>query len=73
MEGTGGARKLRWGARGKGKSGGDRVITFYAGPSLPVFGLGVFGKGEKANLTKAERNELRDILSHVAAAYRRAR
>src|SRR5262249_53383177 len=71
MEGTGGARKLRWAAKGKGKSGGARVITYYGGPSLPVFVLGVFGKGEKANLTKAERNELREILSEVAATYRR--
>jgi hypothetical protein len=70
MEGTGGARKVRWGAREKGKSGGARVITFYAGPMLPLFLLGVFGKGEKANLSKAERNELRKILSALAAAYR---
>ncbi len=29
MPGTGGARKLRWGVQGKGKSGGVRVITFF--------------------------------------------
>lgn len=69
MEGTGGARKLRWGAKGKGKSGGARVITFYAGPSLPVFILAAFAKGEKANLTKAERNELRDVLGELARTY----
>jgi hypothetical protein len=71
MEGTGGARKLRWGAKGKGKSGGARVITFYAGPLLPVFLLTVFGKGEKANLSKAECNELRQVLGDLAAVYRR--
>ena len=69
MEGTGGARKLRWGAKGKGKSGGARVITFYSGPSLPVFVLAVFAKGEKANLSKAERNELRDVLGELVRAY----
>jgi hypothetical protein len=37
MQGTGGARKLRWGAKGKGKSGGARVITFHGGPQVPVF------------------------------------
>ena len=31
MQGTGGARKLRWGAKGRGKSGGARAITFYGG------------------------------------------
>ena len=69
MEGTGGARKLRWGAKGKGKSGGARVIAFYSGPSLPVFLLAVFAKGEKANLSKAERNELRDVLGELVHAY----
>jgi hypothetical protein len=71
MQGTGGARKLRWDARGKGKSGGARVITYYAGPDIPVFLMAIFGKGEKANLSKAERNELRDVLASIATAYRK--
>ena len=70
MPGTGGARKLRWRGRGKGKSGGIRVITFYSGPPVPVFLLTAFGKGEKANLTKAERNDLRKILSELVMAYK---
>src|SRR6476620_7256771 len=71
MQGTGGARKLRWGAKGKGKRGGARVITFYGGPQAPAFLLTVFGKGERANLTKAQRNELRTILAHLVTEYRR--
>ena len=70
MQGTGGARKLRLAGRGKGKSGGYRVITFYAAEDVPVFLLDVYGKGDKANLTRAERNELRDILDQIADAYR---
>ena len=70
MPGTGGARKLRWGAKGKGKRGGVRAITYYAGPSFPVFLLTVFAKGERANLTKAERNQLRQVLATLVAAYR---
>eukprot|EP00611_Tribonema_gayanum_P011633 TRINITY_DN21943_c0_g1_i1.p1 TRINITY_DN21943_c0_g1~~TRINITY_DN21943_c0_g1_i1.p1 ORF type:complete len:119 (+),score=17.06 TRINITY_DN21943_c0_g1_i1:72-428(+) len=71
MEGSGGARKLRWAAKGKGKSGGARIITFYSGASLPLFLLAAFSKGERANLSKAERNELRDVLSELARTYRR--
>jgi len=71
MQGTGGARKLRWGARGKGKSGGARAIAYYAGPDIPVFLMAIFGKDEKANLSKAERNELRDVLASIATAYRK--
>jgi hypothetical protein len=58
MPGCGGARKLRVRKRGTGKSGGYRVVTYFAGESLPVFLLTVFGKGEKDNLSKAERNVL---------------
>src|SRR5215471_2902181 len=70
MPGTGGARKVRFGGRGKGKSGGYRVITFYSGTDIPVFLLNIFAKGEKVNLSKAEQNELRAILADVVAAYR---
>ena len=70
MQGTGGARKLRWGAKSKGKRGGARVITFYGGTEIPVFLLAVFGKSEKANLTKAEQNELRSVLASLITAYR---
>jgi hypothetical protein len=70
MQGTGGARKLRWGAGSRGKRGGARVITFYGGASAPVFLLAVFGKNEKANLTKAERNELRALLGGILEVYR---
>jgi hypothetical protein len=70
LRGTGGARKVRWGAKGKGKSGGARAITFFGGLDVPVFLLTVFGKGERANLSKAEINELRQILAELVAAYR---
>jgi hypothetical protein len=71
MQGTGGARKLRWGAKGKGKRGGARVIAFYGGPAVPAFLLTAFGKSDRANLNSAERNELRAILAHLVAEYQR--
>ena len=69
--GSGGARKLRWAAKGKGKSGGVRVITYFGGVGIPVFLLSVFGKGDKANLTMKERNQLRGLLSTLAIEYRK--
>ena len=59
MPGTGGARKVRFAGRGKGKSGGYRVVTFYGGEDIPVFLLDVYGKDTQANLSQAERNALR--------------
>lgn len=71
MPGTGGARKLRWRAQGRGKRGGVRVIYYYHNESLPLFLLNVFAKNEKANLTKAERNEMQTLLPRLVAGYRR--
>jgi hypothetical protein len=70
MPGTGGARKRRIAGRGKGKRGGYRVITYYGGEDVPVFLLLLLSKGERADLSQAERNELRSILSTLADDYR---
>lgn len=70
MAGSGGARKLRWRLPGKGESGGIRVITFFSGPPVPAFLLSAFGKGQRVNLTRAERNELRKILGDLVKAYK---
>ena len=72
IPGTGGARKLRFAGRGKGKSGGYRIITFYADADMPVFLLDVYSKDSQANLPKAERNELRVILTDLPRAWREA-
>lgn len=69
MQGTGGIRKLRWSAQGRGKSGGVRVIYYYHNESMPLFLLTLFGKGEKANLTKSERNELTKYTSLLIKHY----
>ncbi len=71
MRGTGGARKIRFAGRSKGKSGGYRVITFYAGKDIPIFLLSIFSKGDKDNLSQAERNEFKQILGSLADTYRK--
>ncbi|MCK0197833.1 type II toxin-antitoxin system RelE/ParE family toxin [Ancylobacter sp. 6x-1] len=69
IAGTGGCRKLRWAGRGKGKSGGYRTITFYSGTEIPAFLLAAFSKGEKVNLSKAERNALATMTKRLLEAY----
>ena len=71
MPGTGGGRKLRWRAPGRGKRGGFRVIYYYHNESLPLFLLNVFAKNERANLTKAEQNEMKALLPRLIAGYRK--
>ena len=70
IPGSGGARKLRVAGRGKGKSGGYRVITYYAAEDVPILMLAVIDKGERADLTQGEKNALRDRLSRFAPTYR---
>jgi hypothetical protein len=70
MPGTGGARKRRFPGRGKGKSGGYRTVSYYAAEDVPVVLLALINKGERADLSKAEQNELRDRLSRFAETYR---
>jgi len=45
------------------------VIYYYHDESLPLFQLNVFAKNEKANLTKAERNEMKKLLPRFIAGY----
>lgn len=71
IPGTGGARKVRFAGKGKGKSGGYRVITFYSGKDIPVFLLNVFAKNERTDLSQKERNQLKVVLGELVDAYRR--
>jgi hypothetical protein len=70
MEGTGGVRKLRWRRGGKGKSGGVRVIYYFYDETIPIYLLTLFAKGDRANLSKAERNELARLAALLVRAWK---
>jgi hypothetical protein len=42
-----------------------RIIYYYHDVSTPLYLFDVFGKNEKDNLTKAERNELAAIVASI--------
>lgn len=60
MPGSGGARKFRWARRNEGKSGGYRIVTYYPGAER-VYLIDVFAKNAKANLSKADLNDLKKL------------
>jgi hypothetical protein len=70
MAETGGARKVRFAGRGKGKSGGYRIVFYSAPADVPVLMLAPINKGERENLSRAERNELRKELAGYVEDYR---
>ena len=66
---TGGVRKFRSAIEGKGKSGGVRVIYYFHNEAFPLFLLTVYGKSQKANLSKAERNDLKKLVPRLIKTY----
>ena len=70
MVGTGGCRKSRFAGRGKGKSGGYRTVHYNGADDVPVLLLVVLDKGDRDNLSKGERNELRKLMQTYEAEYR---
>lgn len=69
IKGSGGCRKVRIAGRGKGKSGGYRVVTFHApGQGQPAYLLWVLSKGKVANLTQAQVNTLAKVTAALKTA-----
>ena len=66
---TGGVRKVRWAASGRGKRGGVRVIYYFHNEAIPLFLLTVYAKNQKANLSMAERNEMKKLLPALVKSY----
>jgi len=55
--------------KGKGKSGGYRVFTFYTDGNIPVFLLDIYAKGQKIDLSQEEKNTPRRVLRRLAETY----
>lgn len=68
IPGTGGVRKLRFGALGRGKRSGARVIYFYGGENIPVYALLAYAKSAKTDLTPAERHAVAGIVKAIKSA-----
>jgi hypothetical protein len=70
IPGTGGIRKLRWGAKGSGKRGGARVIYYFRDLNMPLFLLATYAKGEKVDLTSAEKRQMHKMVDLLIDQYR---
>lgn len=62
IRGSGGIRKLRWETEGRGKSGGVRVIYYWATIQSIVLMLLIYSKNEQDDLTPNQLKILRSIV-----------
>ena len=62
MKNTGGIRKMRFAFEHRGKSGSIRVIYIDFEVYEKIYLLTAYPKNEKDNLSKSERNELRELV-----------
>jgi mRNA-degrading endonuclease RelE of RelBE toxin-antitoxin system len=61
IKGTGGLRKIRWSAEGRGKRGGVRVIYFHVTDEHQCRLLLVYPKNVQDDLTDAQKKTLRKL------------
>lgn len=59
ITGSGGIRKVRCKLQGRGKSGGARIIYYWANNKNQIFMLFAFPKNEMENLTKEQLSVLK--------------
>jgi hypothetical protein len=69
IPGTGGIRKIRWGASGRGKRGGARVIYYYHDDRIPLFLLTAYVKAHKTDLSPAEKTAMKRLGAEIVATY----
>lgn len=62
IPGSGGIRKLRWAAKGHGKSGGAHIIYYWAVSAETILMLDAYPKNVRSDLTKDEIKKLRRII-----------
>ena len=65
MQGTGGVRKMRFAFEHKGKSGSARVIYIDFAFYEKIYLLTAYPKSEKDNLTKEERNAIKQLVERL--------
>ena len=65
IRGSGGIRKIRWRAKGRGKRSGSRVIYYWLVADDQIYLLTLYGKGVKDDLSPAERAAWRKVVEEI--------
>jgi hypothetical protein len=66
---TGGVRVVKWPAASQGKGGHVRVVYYFRDLNIPVYMLAIYERGERLNLTSADKRIIRALVEEVVASY----
>ncbi|MFN8682342.1 MULTISPECIES: type II toxin-antitoxin system RelE/ParE family toxin [Paracoccus] len=70
IPGTGGVRKLRFAASGRGKRGGARVIYYYLDETMPLYALLAYAKNARSDMTPDEKRTVAALATALKAAWK---
>ena len=68
IPGTGGVRKLRFRAFGRGKSGGVRAIYYFYDETTPLYAIFLYGKNEQTDLTPKQKKDVTEFAAVIKTA-----
>lgn len=68
IPGTGGVRKVRFAASGRGKRGGARIIYYYLDDAMPLYALLAYAKNAKTDMSPSEKKTVMALTSILKAA-----
>lgn len=70
IPGTGGVRKVRFAASGRGKRGGARIIYYFLDDTLPLFALLAYAKNAKTDMTPDEKRAVSALTTELKKAWK---
>jgi len=62
VRGSGGVRKVRWARKGKGKSGGARVIYYNRLENGEIWLLTIFAKSDRSTVPSHELKMIKEVI-----------
>ena len=68
IPGTGGVRKLRFGALGRGRRGGARIIYYFLDETMPIYALLAYAKSARTDLSPDQNRAVSALVAALKAA-----
>lgn len=73
IPGTGGVRKVRFAASGRGKRGGARIIYYYLDETMPLYALLAYAKNAKDDMTPEEKRTVAALAAALKTVWKEKR